>query len=259
MMRWACACLLVGGVAYADDTTDADRSAAAETSVNPLPYVEKLQLEPSYQWAHGSTHYRAQFQFEAVLPFQGLLLPGLDVDDVWSVSRLQVIAESLQNDSGTASGFENLSFVDLAAHRFGDLSLGVGFGTVFPMATSSELGPAKWQIGPALGFNLDAAHWLTIAALAQALWSVAGSTDAAHLGYATVQPFVTFHPLPGFLVKSDETMTIYWAGGSSTFPVNLGVGYAFSKHFVGALKCAVTAAGSDRGAIKGVIELNFLP
>ena len=56
---------------------------------------------------------------------------------------------------------------------------GPGFGTVSPLATSSQLGPAKWQLGPAVGFKYDGVSVLTIAAYAQALWSVAGSDEVS--------------------------------------------------------------------------------
>ena len=255
----AYASALAAHATSADDTTDEDRSAAARAAVNPLPIVEKLEFEPSYQWAHGSTRYRAELQFEPVLPYRGMLIPGFDADDIWSVARIQLTAESLQNPNGTASGLENLNFVDVAARRFGELSAGIGFGSVFPMATSSELGPAKWQLGPAVGFHDELARYFTIGGLAQMLWSVAGSNMVAHQSYATVEPFLTLHPYPGVVLVSDATMSFYWAGGSTKVPVNLGLGYAFSKHFVGVFKGWLTVAGDDDGAFKASVELEFLP
>src|SRR5262249_25558191 len=156
----------------ADDASDNAQDVAAREATNPLPFVEKLQFTPSYTFSHGSTRYKAELEFEPVIPYDGVLIPGLDVADIWSIVRLQLVAESLQNANGTASGLENLSFVDVAAHKIGTLTLGLGFGSVFPMATSSELGPAKWQLGPAGGFHYVPTRMLTIAALGQALWSV---------------------------------------------------------------------------------------
>ena len=250
---------LLAGVARADDSTSDDRAAAAREATNPLPFVEQLKFDPSYTFAHGNTQYRAELQFEPVLPYAGVLIPGLDVDGIWSIARLQVTAESLQNGSGTAGGFENLDFVDVAAHRWDSLTLGAGFGTVFPMATSSQLGPAKWQLGPAAGFHWAPVHALSIAALAQVLWSVAGSTEVADLSYVTLQPFVTLHLGGGLHLVSDAQMSFYWAGGSTTIPVDLGLGYAFGKHFVSALKGTLTVAGADTKQHSVELELVFLP
>jgi hypothetical protein len=245
---------LLGRLASADD----DETAAARVSTNPLPYVEDLKFVPSYTFSHGSTQYRAELQFEPILPYRGVLIPGLELWDVWSVARAQLTAESLQSSNGTASGFENLNFVDVAAHQFGTLTLGFGFGTVFPMATTSELGPAKWQLGPAAGFHYEPVKRISIAALAQGLWSIAGSSQVARQSYITLQPFIALH-LDRFVVVSDAQMSFYWVGGSTTIPVDLGVGYAFSKHFVGTIKGALTVAGQGEGTFKAAVELAFLP
>jgi hypothetical protein len=232
---------------------------ATIATTNPLPFAEQLKFTPSYSFSHGPTAYRAEFQFEPVLPYDGLLIPDLDVASVWSIARVQLTAESLQNANGTASGLENLNLVDVAARRFGTLTVGLGFGTVFPMATSSALGPAKWQLGPAAGFHDETSHTFTIGALVQALWSVAGSSQFARQSYATVQPVLALHLARGILVRSDETMSFYWAGGSTTVPVNLGLGYAFSQHFVGTIKVALTVAGEGQGTFKAELELAFMP
>jgi hypothetical protein len=255
-LRLVCVALL-GRVADADGDDD-EAAAATRVSTNPLPYVEDLKFLPSYTFAHGSTQYRAELQFEPILPYRGTLIPGLDLCDIWSIARAQLTAESLQSSNGTASGFENLNFVDLAARQLGTLTLGAGFGTVFPMATSSELGPAKWQLGPAVGFHYAPVKPFSIAALAQGLWSIAGSSQVARQSYATLQPFIALH-VDHFVVVSDAQMSFYWVGGSTTIPVDLGLGYAFSKHFVGTIKGTLTVAGSGEGTWKASVELAFLP
>ncbi len=262
-MRWTLAALCIASSAQAqgerpDDTHDDARDTAARESVNPLPYVTLLKVLPMYTWSNDGTDYKAELELQGTLPYEGALIPGLVIDDVWSIARLQITAESLQNANGTTSGFENLNFVDVAAYVFGTLAIGAGVGTVFPMATSSELGPAKWQLGPAAAFNFTPTPLFSIAALAQALWSVAGSNQVADQSYVTLQPFVTLHPGHGMVIKSDAQMKFYWQGGSTSVPVNLGLGYAFSKHFVGTLKGALTVVGDDDGAVQGTLELVFL-
>ncbi len=119
------------------------------------------------------------------------------------------------------------------------------------------LAQGKWQVGPAAAFDFLPVPALSIAALAKGLWSVAGSSASRTLAYATVQPFVTVHLPAALVLSSDDTMNFHWAGGSTTVPVNLGFGHAFSKGFVGTIKCQVTVAGSDVGAIKGEVDLTF--
>ena len=242
-----------------DGATDEDRSEATSEVTNPLPVKKQLRFKPMYTFPLGATRYKAELQVEAILPYAGLFFPGLDVAGAWSVARSQIVGESLQNAGGVAGGLEDFNFVDLGAMLFGPLSLGLGGATVFPLATSPQLGQGKWQVGPAAAFRVDPIPELKVSALAQALWSVAGSSQSPNLGYATVQPFLAVFLPASLFVSSDAQMSFYWAGGSTTVPVNLGFGHAFTKYFVAVLKCGVTVAGPQQGAIKGEFDLDFLP
>jgi hypothetical protein len=251
----------VAPIPIASASTQDEEDQAAGESTNPLPVKEQLKFKPMYTFPEGATRYKAELQFEPTLPYPGVIVPGLEIEGLWSVARLQLTGESLQNASGTAGGLEDLNFVDLAAYRWGLLTLAGGVASVFPLATSSQLGQGKWQVGPALAFDFLPVPALRIAALTQGLWSVAGSSASPTLAYATVQPFITVLLPAALILSSDATMNFYWAGGSTTVPVNLGFGHAFSKWFVGTLKCQVTVAGaaSDLGTIKGEVDLTFLP
>jgi hypothetical protein len=251
----------VAPVPSASASTEDEKDQAAEESTNPLPIKEQLKFKPMYTFPEGAIRYKAELQFEPTLPYPGVIVPGLNVEGLWSVARLQLTGESLENAKGTAGGLEDLNFVDLAAYRWGSVTLAAGGATVFPLATSSPLGQGKWQVGPAVAFDFLPVPSLRIAALGQGLWSVAGSSASPTLAYATVQPFVTVRLPAALILSSDATMNFYWAGGSTTVPVNLGFGHAFSQWFVGTIKCQVTVAGpaSDVGTIKGEVDLTFLP
>ncbi len=243
----------------ADSNDDIGREEAAGSANDPLPIKRHLHFKTMYTFPQGANRYEAELQFQPLLPYRGLFFPGLYVGDVFSVARIQITGVSLQNASGVAGGLEDLNVVDLGAAMFGPLLLGVGGATVFPLATSPQLGSGKWQVGPALAFRLDTVPALRIAALAQGLWSVAGSDQSPNLAYATVQPFLAVYLPASVFLSSDATMSFYWAGGSTTVPVNLGLGYAFSKYFVGVVKCDVTVAGANQGQLKGEVDLDFLP
>lgn len=130
---------------------------------------------------------------------------------------------------------------------------------MFPLATSAQLGTGKWEVGPAVFYRWDPFPAFKFAGIVQGLWSVAGSSQMPNVAYVSAQPFISVHLPAALFFSSDATMKFYWAGGSTTVPVNLGFGHAFSGHFVGTAKCQVTVAGADRGAILGEIDLVFLP
>ena len=197
--------------------------------------------------------------FQPILPYAGLLIPDLDVPDVWSIARVQLAARSQQNSQGPASGLGDLTFTDLAVYRAGPFNLAAGFATIFPMATTPALGQGKWQVGPAVGFSIPQIPALRIAALVQNFYSVAGDSQSPTLAYVTVQPFVTLRLPADLFFSTDAEMSFYWRGGSSTVPVNLGFGRAFSEHFVGALQFWYTVADSDQGDIRVRAVLDFQP
>lgn len=235
---------------------EAETIADTQTS---LPRKTTLSFKPSYTFPNGSDRYKAELQFESILPYRGFWIPDLNVPGFWSIARVQLSAESTETENGTASGLGDLTLVDLVAHRAGPLNVGVGFATVFPMATSTALGQSKWQLGPALGFRIVGLSLVGISALVQNVYSVAGSSQSPAIAYVSVQPFFTVRLPEAFFLSTDATMYFYWAGGKSTVPVDLGFGRAFSEHFIGSLRGWYTLGGADKGAVKVQAVLGFIP
>ncbi len=232
---------------------------AADQANTPLPTKTQIQFKPAYTFPNGDTTYTSELLFEPILPYRAFLVPGLDVDEFWSVARLQWTGEGTENKSGPSSGLTDLTLTDVVAHRLGPFNAALGFVSVFPMATTTALGHGKLQLGPGAALRLEGMPALKLAVLVQNFYSVAGSRQSPDLAYATVQPFVTLHMPADLFVSSDATMRFYWEGGQSTVPVNLGFGHAFSAHFVGSVRGYYTVAGADRDAVKVEIVLDFHP
>jgi hypothetical protein len=236
---------------------------AVRQSTNPVPTTVQLIFQPAYTFPNGSSRYIAQLLFQANLPYRGFLVPDVDVPGFRSVARLQVSGVSLETTTpsgvNTQSGITDLSFVDGVVHRFGPFEGGLGFGSVFPMATAPALGQGKLQLGPAVLVTLLDVPWLQVGALAQVLWSVAGNSQNPSLAYATVQPLVAVL-LPGDCsVFTNDTMSFYWEGSGTTVPINVGFGHGFSEHFVGQLQGAHVVAGTGKGNYQAILVLNFQP
>ncbi len=241
-----------------DPSTPEQRQEALDEATTSIPLKTNLAFKPSYTFPHGSDRYTAELQFSPILPYAGTWIPTLEVPGVWSLARFQISGESLENSDGSFSGLTDLKVFDLAALRAGPLDVGAGFATVFPMATSPELGQGKWQVGPAVGARLDALAPLKIAVLVQNLYSVAGSSQSPNLAYVTVQPFITLELPADLFLSSNAEMSFYWRGGKSTVPVDLGFGRAFSDHFVGSLELWYTVADNDQGEIKVRAVIDFV-
>jgi hypothetical protein len=249
------------GDAPADERTPA---VAVQQSQSPVPTTTQLEFEPEYTFPNGQSRYIAQLVFEPILPYDGVLIPGLNVKGFRSVARLQIAGQSMEQLTPmgplSASGLTDLNFVDGVVHEFGPLFEGaLGFGTVFPMATNPALGQGKWQLGPVALLEFMPVPELQIGAIVQALWSVAGDSQRQTLAYATIQPVVSLL-LPGnCTLFTDDTMAFYWAGSGTTVPISLGFGHGFSEHFVGQLEGVYTVSGSGQRNMQGVLILNFQP
>lgn len=232
---------------------------AADQANTPLPTQTQLAFKPAYTFPNGDNRYKAELLFEPTLPYRAFFVPGFQVAGFWSIARLQLTAESLQDESGPASGLSDLTLTDIVAHRFGPINVALGFATVFPMATNPALGQGKWQIGPAAALRVEGLWHLKVAVLVQQFYSVAGSSQSPDVAYVTVQPFVTVHLPAALFLSSDATMNFYEKGGRSTLPVNLGFGHAFGSQFVGSLVGWYTVADADRGDVEVQIVLDFQP
>jgi hypothetical protein len=250
---------LVSAIAAAEHGALAEEpSPAADEANTPLPLRTQLRFKPSYTFPNDADRYKAEVLVESLLSYDGFFVPDVAIPGFWSIARVQLPAQSLQNASGPASGLADLKFVDVVARRVGWFKFGGGFGTVFPMATNPALGQGKWQLGPAVSFRLEAIPELKVAALIQNLYSVAGNSDSPTLAYVSVQPFIVWHVSRAVFLSSDATMDFYWAGGKTSVPVDLAWGAAFSERFVGSIQGWYTLAGAGRGDIKVVLVLNFL-
>lgn len=236
-----------------------DTKGAAHNTTTPFPSSTEIAFKPAYVFPHGEDRYRAEVVVEPRFRYEGFVLPDLHVNGFGSIARFQLPATSLENNNGAAGGLGDLSFVDVVVRRIGPLECGLGFASVFPMATSPELGSGKWQLGPAAGLRVHTVPWLKLAVLTQTLWSVAGSSQSPNLAYETVQPFFAVHFLDALFFASDATMRFDWAGGASKLPVNLGFGGALSGHFTAAMFGEYTVALADEGDVKALIKLTYRP
>jgi hypothetical protein len=231
---------------------------------NAVPTATQLIFEPQYTFPNGQSRYIAELLFQSNLPYDGFVFPGLEAPGFRSIARVEINGESLEQitskDPVSASGLTDLDFVDGVLYRIGPLfEGGLGFGTVFPMATNPALGQGKWQLGPAALFEFVPIDWLQIGAVVQALWSVAGDSTRSGLAYVAVQPIVSLI-LPGACsLYSSNTMDFYWKGQGTTVPLTLGFGHGFSEHFVANLQGTYTVSGVGQGNSQGALVLNFQP
>jgi hypothetical protein len=228
-----------------------------EEANDPVPTTLQLELDVAYTFRNGDRRYVAQLLFQPTMPYDGFFIPGVEVPEMRSVARLQMMSQSQEIGTTTASGLTDFRFSDGVVHKFGPLSLAAGLTTIFPMATNPALGQGKWQLGPVMLAYLELTPHVSLSALVHLLWSVAGDSNQPALAGAIVEPLIEVRLSDRVAIFSNQEMDFYWKGGPSALPVNLGVGHEFADHFVGQMQCAYTLSGQGQGSIQAVVVLIF--
>ena len=198
------------------DGVDQPGFSAAEV-ISPIPVTSSVTLEPTYV-------RRADGTFNAYVKLKPVLVveSGLPF-----FTRIEWPIPDVDNENGpTRAGVGDLTWLTLflveGSKQWGALGLGPVF--VFPTASHSEMGDGKYQVGPALGYVNKAVKGWQFALLLQQYFSVAGDPQRSRVNQLTLQPFVNWL-LPGsWYVETQPVITLDFAKGTSSVPLNLVVG-----------------------------------
>ena len=99
---------------------------------------------------------------------------------------------------------------------------GVGPAFLIPTATDRVLGGDKWGAGPTAVVLKQSGH-VTFGALANHIWSVAGSDSRADISSTFMQPFLSY-TTPGATTYAINSETSYdWISDQWQVPINLSV------------------------------------
>jgi hypothetical protein len=193
------------------------RGYSVEEVLDPIPLTSSLTAQPTYQQlANGG--------FNAYIKFRPILIveSGLPL-----FTRIEWPAPQVDDENGpTNVGVGDLSWLTLflvgGSEGWGVFGLGPVF--VFPTASHSEMGQGKYQVGPALGYVNRAVSGWQLALLVQQFFSFAGDPQRASVNQLTLQPFVTKLLPDSWYVGTQPTITVDFAKGTSSVPLDLVVG-----------------------------------
>ena len=197
------------------------RRFTVEEVVDPIPLTSSVTQEPTYE-------RRANGSFDAYINFKGILVieSGLPL-----FSRIEWPIPEVDDENGpTHAGVGDLTWLSLfvVGDRKAWGTLGMGPVFVFPTASHSEMGQGKYQLGPALGYVNDRVAGWHFAFLLQQYFSFAGDPQRSSVNQLTLQPFVTKLLPDSWYVQTQPIITVDFAGGTSSVPLNLVVGKLFA-------------------------------
>ena len=228
-------CLLTTpAVTGAQDDTARPGFSVADV-LGPIPKTSSVTWQPTYQRLTDGS-------FEAFVSFKPILVveSGLPL-----ITRVEWSLPEVDHDKGpTNAGIGDLTWLTLflvkSMKTWG--VLGMGPVLVFPTASHSEMGQGKYQAGPALGYLNKAVPGWQFALLLQQYFSFAGDPQRSRVNQLTLQPFVTKLLPDSWYVQTQPIITVDFAKGTSSVPVNLVVG----KLFAGTWNVSLQATGYPR-------------
>jgi hypothetical protein len=111
------------------------------------------------------------------------------------------------------------------------ITWGVGPTFVLPTATQSFTGQGKWSAGPT-GVVLVTTKHAVFGALANNVWSFAGSSDRQSVNQLLIQPFFNYNFPKGWYLTTSPIITSNWEAANGvekwTVPIGGGFGRVFA-------------------------------
>lgn len=195
----------------------------AKALANPVASLISLPLQFNYDkdMGPGDRGERLLLNIQPVVP--------LSLSDDWNLISRSILPIVWQDDvvpaEGTQFGLgdivQSAFFSPVQATQSGVIW---GAGPVFllPSATDDSLGGEKWGAGPTAVALRQSGPW-TYGALANHIWSFAGSGGRPDVNTTFLQPFINY-TTPGAASFYLNTEASYdWDAGKTSLPVNLGV------------------------------------
>jgi hypothetical protein len=211
--------------AAAPTASEEERTAAlAKASQNPVADMISFPLQNNTNFGIGP-YSRDQdvLNIQPVIP--------LHLTKKWNLITRTILPIIWQpNASQPNQGWYGLGDLNpslfFSPAKSGKLIWGVGPAMVFPTATANQLGQGKVSAGPAVVALTTPGHWV-IGALANNVWSFAGSGSRPPVNQFLLQYFINYNMKKGWFVTTSPIITADWrasSGNALTLPFGGGVG-----------------------------------
>jgi hypothetical protein len=212
--------------APAEAESEAARTAAlAKAAQNPVADMISFPLQNNTNFGVGPNQ-----RVQDVLNFQPVI--PLHLNAKWNLITRTILPVVWQPNASQPNGQGWYGLGDLNPSLFfspaksGKLIWGVGPALVFPTATAPQLGQGKVSAGPGVVALTTPGHWV-IGALANNVWSFAGTGSRAPVNQFLLQYFINYNMKGGWYVTTAPIITADWrasSGNQLTLPFGGGLG-----------------------------------
>ncbi len=198
-----------------DNPQESQADALAKQLQNPVANLISVPFQGNFDFGIGPENgSRMTLNIQPVIP--------ISISDNWNLIGRVILPVISQQDvygnSGNQFGLSDAvvsSFFSPKEPTSGGLIWGAGPVFLVPTATDDLLGTEKFGMGPTV-VVLKQAGQFTIGALANHIWSVAGSDDRADVNNTFLQPFIARNFKGGYSLTINTELTQNWdAKGTS--------------------------------------------
>ena len=204
---------------------EAQTAALAKAAQNPVADMISFPLQNNTAFGYGPNQ-----RVQDVLNIQPVI--PLHLTQKWNLITRTILPIVWQPDASQPTGQGWYGLGDLNHSLFfspakpGKLIWGVGPALVFPTATTPQLGQGKVSDGPGFVVLTTPGHWV-IGALANNVWSFAGTGSRPPVNQFLLQYFLNYNIKHGWYLSTAPIITADWrasSGNALTLPFGGGVG-----------------------------------
>jgi hypothetical protein len=217
--------------APSDVPSEAEKAAAlAKEAQNPIANLISLPFQNNTNFGVGPQGQRTQ----NVLNIQPVIPVPLSKDLLLVTRTIIPVIYQPTSASGNEGEFGlgdiNPSFF-FVPRTNSKITWGVGPTFVLPTATQPFTGQGKWSAGPT-GVVLVTTRQMVFGALANNVWSFAGSSDRQSVNQLLIQPFFNYNFPRGWYLTASPIITSNWEAENDddqwTVPIGGGFGRVFA-------------------------------
>lgn len=202
------------------DTTETDADKLAKQLANPIASLISVPFQANTDFGIGTANgTRFTMNIQPVIP--------VSISSDWNVIARVILPIISQTDvfgeSGNQTGLGDAvvsGFFSPKAPTSGGLIWGVGPVFLVPTGTDDLLGTGKFGVGPT-AVALKQIGKLTVGALVNHVWSVAGASDRTDVNNTFFQPFVAKNFKGGYSVSLNTELTQSWDYDATSGTINL--------------------------------------
>jgi hypothetical protein len=203
--------------AFAQEEKSAgDAAELAKKLSNPIASLISIPFQNNTDYGIGAHNgSRNTLNFQPVIPISLSKKLNLITRTILPI----VSQHDVTGDKTKQSGLGDVVLSGWFSPTGSKITWGIGPAFLIPTATDKLLGTQKFGVGPT-AIVLKQSHGLTVGALLNQLWSVAGSASRSDVSQLFIQPFLTYNWKSGAGLGVNAEITQNWIGSTTTAFLN---------------------------------------